>query len=125
MSLRAARRAPAAQARLDIQARFTELYHRRFDLRLGATALRVAATRKGVRLSLAAPTGAQTAEAEVLLVATGRVPNSDRLDVAAAGIDVDAHGHVCLGSTVDQLASDVLYIHPALTEAVEQALLEL
>ena len=78
----------------DIQVRFTELYHRRFDLRLGATALRVAASRKGVRLSLAAPTGAQTAEAEVLLVATGRVPNSDRLDVAAAGIDVDAHGHV-------------------------------
>ena len=30
-----------------------------------------------------------------------------------------------LGQTVDQVAHDVLYIHPALTEAVEQALLEL
>ena len=30
-----------------------------------------------------------------------------------------------LGQTVDQLAHDVLYIHPALTEVVEQALLEL
>nr|MDA8321606.1 mycothione reductase [Actinomycetota bacterium] len=30
-----------------------------------------------------------------------------------------------LGSTVDQVASGVLYIHPALTEVVEQALLEL
>jgi mycothione reductase len=30
-----------------------------------------------------------------------------------------------LGQTVDQIAHDVLYIHPALTEAVEQALLEL
>ena len=32
---------------------------------------------------------------------------------------------MCLGNTVDQVASGVLYIHPALTEAVEQALLEL
>jgi mycothione reductase len=28
-----------------------------------------------------------------------------------------------LGLTVDQVARDVLYIHPALTEVVEQALL--
>ena len=32
---------------------------------------------------------------------------------------------MCLGSTADQVASSVLYIHPALTEAVEQALLAL
>jgi mycothione reductase len=30
-----------------------------------------------------------------------------------------------LGQTIDQLAHDVLYIHPALTEVLEQALLEL
>jgi len=30
-----------------------------------------------------------------------------------------------LGQTADQVAHDVLYIHPALTEVVEQALLEL
>ncbi len=78
----------------DIRARFTELYRRRFDVRLGATAERVAATSKGVRLSLASPAGAQRAEAEVLLVATGRVPNSDQLDVAAAGVEVDSCGHV-------------------------------
>ena len=29
-----------------------------------------------------------------------------------------------LGQTVDQLARDVLYVHPALTEVVEQALLD-
>jgi mycothione reductase len=78
----------------DIRARFTELYGERFDLRLGATVGRVTATRKGVRLDLAAAQGAQAAEGEVLLVATGRVPNSDRLDVAAAGIETDEHGHV-------------------------------
>ena len=30
-----------------------------------------------------------------------------------------------LGNTADQVASGVLYIHPALTEVVEQALLDL
>ena len=30
-----------------------------------------------------------------------------------------------LSQTVDQLALDVLYVHPALTEVLEQALLEL
>src|SRR6202023_3612254 len=48
----------------------------------------------GVRLHLATPSGTQRVETEVLLVATGRRPNSDLLDVAAAGIEVDAHGHV-------------------------------
>ncbi len=78
----------------DIRARFTELYQGRFDVRLGATVERVSATSSGVRLDLATPAGVQVAEGEVLLVAAGRVPNSDRLDVAAAGIEVDAHGHV-------------------------------
>jgi len=78
----------------DIRARFTQLYQQRFDLRLRATVERVAATRKGVRLNLITPAGAQAAEAELLLVATGRVPNSDRLDVTTTGIEVDAHGHV-------------------------------
>jgi mycothione reductase len=78
----------------DIRARFTECYRERFDLRLGAAVTQAARTRKGVRLDLVTPSGTQQAEAEVLLVATGRVPNSDRLNVAAAGIETDAHGHV-------------------------------
>jgi mycothione reductase len=32
---------------------------------------------------------------------------------------------MCLGSSADQIACGVLYIHPALTEVIEQALLEL
>jgi len=78
----------------DIRARFTQAYRERFDLRLGATVKRAAKIRKGIRLDLVTPSGAQAAEGEVLLVAAGRVPNSDRLNVAAAGIKVDEHGHV-------------------------------
>ncbi len=79
---------------LDVSRRFTEVYQRRFDVRLGATVQRISATRHGVRVELATPAGPQTVDAEVLLMATGRVPNSDRLNVAAAGIAVDEHGHV-------------------------------
>jgi mycothione reductase len=32
---------------------------------------------------------------------------------------------MCLGNTVDQVATDVIYIHPALSEVVEQTLLAL
>jgi mycothione reductase len=78
----------------DIRARFTEACQERFDLRLEAAANRVLATRRGVRLDLVTPSGAQAAEGEVLLVATGRIPNSDRMNVAAAGIETDEHGHV-------------------------------
>ncbi|HEY3905484.1 MAG TPA: mycothione reductase [Streptosporangiaceae bacterium] len=78
----------------DIARRFTEVYQSRFDVRLGAAVQRISATRHGVRVELSTPAGTQTVDAEVLLMATGRVPNSDRLNVAAAGIAVDEHGHV-------------------------------
>ena len=88
----------------DIRARFTELYRERFDVRLGAAVQRVTKTRNGVRLDLVTASGAQAVEGEVMLVATGRIPNSDRLDVAAAGIETDGHGHV---RTDDSYATNV------------------
>jgi mycothione reductase len=88
----------------EIRARFTQLYRERFDLRVNTLVKRVDATRKGIRVSLATPVGDETIEGEKLLVATGRVPNSDRLNVAAAGIETDAHGHV---RTDDSYATSV------------------
>jgi mycothione reductase len=84
----------------DIRARFTEHYRERFDVRLNSAVDRVSPGGTGVRLDLATPAGPQRVEAEVLLVATGRRPNSDSLNVAAAGIDVDTHGHVRTDDTL-------------------------
>jgi mycothione reductase len=84
----------------DIRERFTERYRTRFDLHLNSTVHRVSATDAGIALDLATPSGRNRIEAEVLLVAAGRTPNSDLLDVAAAGIEVDAHGHVCTDDTM-------------------------
>jgi mycothione reductase len=86
-----------------IRARFTELYQDRFDVRLNATVKGVSASSAGIRADLSTPAGPQTAEGEVLLVATGRVPNHDRLNLAAAGIGVDSHGHI---RTDDTYATD-------------------
>jgi mycothione reductase len=78
----------------DIAERFTERFSRRFDLRLNTKAARVERTDNGVAVHVEGPQGSSVVEAETLLVATGRTPNSDVLDVAAGGLTTDEHGHV-------------------------------
>jgi mycothione reductase len=83
----------------DIRNQFTKHYMARFDLRLGSVVERVEPTDAGVRLHLITPSGKRSLEVEALLLATGRTPNSDRLDVAATGVTVDKHGHVHTDNT--------------------------
>jgi mycothione reductase len=78
----------------DVSARFTELASERFDVRLERKTVRARKTADGVALDLEGPQGAETVEADVLLVATGRKPNSDLLDVAATGVSTSDRGHV-------------------------------
>jgi mycothione reductase len=78
----------------DISRRFTELASRRFDVRLNRRAVKARRTPEGVALDLEGPGGAETVEGDLLLVATGRRPNSDLLDVAATGISTLPSGHV-------------------------------
>ncbi|MFJ7266432.1 mycothione reductase [Streptomyces sp. NPDC099050] len=63
--------------------RFTELARSRYDLRLGREVTAVGGRPGALRLTL---DDASTVEADMLLVATGRVPNSDRLNLDAAGV---------------------------------------
>jgi mycothione reductase len=83
----------------DIRNQFTKNYMSRFDLRLESVVAHVEPTDAGVRLHLTTPSGKQSLEVEALLLATGRTPNSDRLDVAATGVKVDKHGHVHTDNT--------------------------
>jgi len=80
---------------IDISHRFTELAAERFDLALGARIDRVRMTPKGVAVELTCDGGGpRTIEGDVLLVAAGRIPNSDQLRVEAAGIATDDRGNV-------------------------------
>ena len=74
----------------DIRRRITDVYADRLDLRLQTKVERVQHD-GAFRFELS---DGSTLEADALLVATGRQPNSDRLDVAAGGVDVDHGGYV-------------------------------
>ncbi|HEU5470488.1 MAG TPA: mycothione reductase [Actinophytocola sp.] len=80
---------------VDISNRFTELAGRRWDVRLNRKELGVVRDPDGqVVLQLDGPDGPESVRADELLVAVGRVPNSDLLDLDVAGVEVGADGYV-------------------------------
>jgi mycothione reductase len=70
---------------------FTRVSSSRFDLRLQTSVTAAHRTTDGIVLSLE---NGDALTVDTVLVATGRTPNTDRLDCAAAGIDMDDTGHV-------------------------------
>jgi mycothione reductase len=99
-------RGPALLERHDraIARAFTDRYRARFDVRLDTRVARVDAGGAGVEVHVDGPDGPEVVDAELLLLATGRVPNGDLLDVGAAGIVLDDDGHV---HTDDTYATNV------------------
>ncbi|CAN5255336.1 mycothione reductase [soil metagenome] len=83
----------------DVSHRLTEAYARRFTLELESTVRSVIRGADGITLEIgpsaddAAPS-TRKVECDTLLVATGRVPNSDRLAVAVTGVETDDAGFV-------------------------------
>ncbi len=75
----------------DISARFTELARQRWDLRLETEVRQVSTYDGGVRARLS---DGSVVDTDLLLVATGRRSNSDRLDLDRAGVKVDEQGLV-------------------------------
>jgi mycothione reductase len=75
----------------DISARFTELARGRWDVRLNTKVLRAS---PGITLDL----DGESLETDLVLVAIGRKPNSDLLNLSAAGIEVTPTGHVVVDS---------------------------
>ena len=75
----------------DLSTRFTALARQRWDVHLDTEVSGLGRQGDGVRLDLS---DGSTVEADVLLVATGRTPNSDRLDAEAAGVDVRPDGRI-------------------------------
>ncbi|HTU25241.1 MAG TPA: FAD-dependent oxidoreductase, partial [Pirellulales bacterium] len=47
-----------------------------------------------VTLRIGTAAGEKTVEATDILVAAGRTPNTDRIDLAKTGVEVDGHGHI-------------------------------
>ncbi|WP_078315284.1 mycothione reductase [Mycobacterium sp. D16Q16] len=75
-----------------ISQRFTDVVSGRWDVRLNTEVLAARETGGcGIDVDL---TDGSTVAGDVLLVATGRTPNGDQLDVAAAGLALDDKGRV-------------------------------
>ena len=84
----------------DVAKRFTQLLSRRVDVRLNSSVERVEDTGDGgVRVHIkGSEEESEPLDGEVLLVATGRTPNGDTLDLARGGIDVDDDGLIMVDS---------------------------
>ncbi|AKK09068.1 mycothione reductase [Corynebacterium testudinoris] len=77
----------------DLTSRVNAIAAERFDVRYGRTVSAVTEGAEGVTVTL---DDSSTVTADVVLVATGRVPNGDRLDLAAGGIEMLADGRVAV-----------------------------
>src|SRR5699024_11902739 len=78
----------------DVSARLTEILGARLRLEKGLSTTSVRRTAEGIELRGEQDGADVLIRAEELLVAVGRRPNSDLLDVSAAGIDTAADGRV-------------------------------
>ena len=73
---------------------FTRIYQRRFNVLLHTQVRSVSPENGRVAVQVDVDGVPRTVRVDTVLVASGRRPNSDRLNVAAAGIEVDARGRV-------------------------------
>ena len=93
--------------------RFTELAADRFDVRLGAEVTELAGEPGALRLTL---DDGSVIEADTLLVAVGRMPNGDRLDLAEAGIDTHDDGRIVVDDYQRTTANGVFALGDASTD---------
>jgi len=68
---------------------------------LGTSAVGVASEPAGVALTVRGAAGESTLRGTHLLVAAGRAPNVESLDVAAGGIALDAHGFIAVNERLE------------------------
>jgi mycothione reductase len=87
----------------DISERFTEVFSQRVDFRAGCVPDRI---EHRDHLIVVHADG-ETFEFDELLVATGRVPNSDLLDVGAGGVGLHPDGRVAVDDTMATGAAGV------------------
>jgi pyruvate/2-oxoglutarate dehydrogenase complex dihydrolipoamide dehydrogenase (E3) component len=74
---------------------------------LNAKATRVRKLDVNIQFDVQSPDGTATLSGSHLLVATGRVPNSDTLNLDAAGIHTDAQGFIQVNDHLETTAADI------------------
>ena len=77
------------------------------EIMLHARATRVSSSNGSIRLEVQQQGNPNTLVGSHVLVATGRVPNSDTLNLAAAGIQTDDHGFIQVNDRLETTAAGV------------------
>ena len=77
------------------------------DVMLNAKAMRVEPAGRKIRLEVGENGKSLTLAGSHLLVATGRVPNSDALNLRTAGIEIDEHGFIKVNERLETSAQGV------------------
>ncbi|WP_111767216.1 mycothione reductase [Nakamurella deserti] len=78
----------------DVSEVFTTDAGQRYDLRLNSQIAGLDATADGITATLDGPDGESTLDVDLVLIATGRTPNSDLLDAEAAGLELHKDGRI-------------------------------
>ena len=78
----------------DISRRFTEVYQRRFRLLLNAQVSEAHRDGEQISVEVSKDGNTETIVSDSLLIAAGRIPNADLLDVASTGVEVDQWGFI-------------------------------
>jgi pyruvate/2-oxoglutarate dehydrogenase complex dihydrolipoamide dehydrogenase (E3) component len=77
------------------------------EVRLDASCIALASTPQGVRLQVRCSAGAPEVTGTHVLLAVGRVPNTEDLGLRAAGIETDARGYIKVDDTLQTSAPNV------------------
>jgi pyruvate/2-oxoglutarate dehydrogenase complex dihydrolipoamide dehydrogenase (E3) component len=77
------------------------------EVLLQAKATRVDRDSAGIRLQIQVSEGSRTVAGSHLLVATGRVPNSDTLNLQAAGVKADSRGFIQVNDRLETSVPDI------------------
>ena len=88
----------------EVRSTFTQLMSKRYDLRLGTELSAIEGSPGNLTLTL---DDGSSVEADMLLVASGRTPNSDRLNIEVSGVDVDDEGRIVVDEYGRTTADDV------------------
>ena len=78
----------------DIARRFTKVYQRKFNMLLNSQVGRAHLVGSEIILDVSANGNSQRLAVDALLMATGRVPNTDLLNVSATGVETDERGFI-------------------------------
>ena len=78
----------------EIAHRFTEVYQRKLNLLLNTQVSRAYSQGKEITVDVSSNGHTTSVVSDVLLFATGRIPNTDLLEVANTGVEIDQRGFV-------------------------------